>query len=94
MVRETKRGECVAFPEGDLNGDDFTYAELQDWQLAGADLSQAGLHFARLLGADLRGANLAGFSYSYAKITGEVDAYTVTPKGGCVVTNTHIDCGQ
>ncbi len=93
VIRETHDGECAVL-SGALNDQDLGYPALENWRLAGADLTHASLHFAALKGADLRGAKLATLSYGYAWITGTIDAHTALPKQGCKKSGTSLSCAD
>ena len=57
-------------PFADLQGCDFSGADLQLAFLLSADLRGANLRGARLIAADLSGANLSGADLSFADLTG------------------------
>ncbi|MCO4770225.1 MAG: pentapeptide repeat-containing protein [Deltaproteobacteria bacterium] len=93
-VRASKDGQCGTFPGLSLNEDFLGYPILRGTDLRGADLSEATLFFAHIEDGDFRGANLEGFQFGYATLSGTTDAYTVWPEGPCAVQGDALDCMQ
>ncbi len=93
-VRASGDGQCGSF-EGLILNEGFTVDPvLQGTDLRGADLAGAGLVFAHIFDGRFEGANLIGFEFGYALITGTSDAYTTWPAENCTVDDGALSCAR
>ena len=89
-VRKTKDGQCVDMSGWSLNGQDYSYPNL-DWDVQGANLNGATIHFANMIDADFRGAQMQNFTFGYTNLKGQVDEHTQLPQD-CSAEGGQIDC--
>lgn len=99
-IRQSKDASCVQFPkmhlvellEGIHVSNEFSYHTLENFNFRGAILKNVTLHFNSIKNADFSGANLNGFEFGYAEITGKTDRFTILPKEACTVQENQLSC--
>jgi hypothetical protein len=91
-VRVSGDGQCGFFPGLSLNEDFFDYPVLRNIVLRGAVLDTANLYFAHIVDSQWEGADLTGFGFGYATLSGTVDEHTVWPEGPCSIDGSTMAC--
>ncbi len=91
-VRASGDGHCGTFAGLSLNEDFLGYPILRGLDLRGAELDGATLFFAHIADARWEGADLTGFEFGYATLTGTLDTHTIWPSESCAVEDGALAC--
>ncbi|MEC8192704.1 MAG: hypothetical protein VX127_08230 [Myxococcota bacterium] len=99
-IRETKNGQCADLSWATLNEYVPFDADLQNWDLRGARLTNAELGpdhdtdpaFVMMSNARLEGADLSTLRVPFGAIEGAIDEHTALPNMACTVTKDRVDC--
>ena len=68
------------------------FSEAAHIDLRGAVLDTATLYFAHIVDSQWEGADLTGFGFGYATLSGSMDEHTVWPEGPCSVDGSTLAC--
>ena len=101
FIRETKNGQCADLSWATLNEYVPYDADLANWDLRGARLTEAELSpdhdtdpaFVMMSNARLEGADLSSLRVPFGAIEGSIDEHTALPNMACTVTKDRVDCG-
>ena len=91
-TRDTLDAHCGTFEGQMLNEDYLGYPSFVGMDLRGAQLQGASLFFANILDSSWEGADLTGFEFGYARLSGTVDERTVWPEESCELAADQITC--
>jgi len=91
-LRDTLDAHCASFAGQMINEDFLGYPTFVGMDLRGAVLDSAELFFAHILESSWEGADLTGFEFGYAFLSGTVDASTVILAENCGVQDDWLDC--
>jgi hypothetical protein len=91
-LRDTGDAHCARFDGQMINEDFLGYPTFLGLDLRGARMESAALYFAHILESRWEGADLTGFDFGYAMLSGTVDASTVLPETSCETDDGWLDC--
>ena len=100
FIRETKNGQCADLSWATLNEYVPFDADLENWDLRGARLTDAELGpehdtdptFVMMSNARLEGADLSSLRVPFGAVEGSIDDHTTIPDIPCVVTKDRLEC--